>query len=685
MREAIIADCKKWGCGIMMSAENKQHVCLVNLLETAAEKGLYEKIFDAANEPIMVFDQQMQLVLANESARKLYDLGSSCQGARCWDIFQAGAKPCSHYPGHCWLRKVVQTGQPLRTTITQSPGKGENLPVEISASLIDCDKGADANVVVVLRWMPTAPLNDIDFFSKNIDQIEDLPRFTEALLESMGEGLLVIDTDYRIRNINRRFAEISGHTPQEVIGEHCYTVTHGSHIPCWSIADALHQCPAKKAFDSGEVTSVVHTHYDAQKHPHFVEVKAFPLKDSSGNVSQVIETHTDVTEKKNLELHLRQAEKMESLGTLAGGIAHDLNNILTPILGYSGIGLELLKESDPSFNKFHQIHEAAKRASDLVRQILAFSRRQVLEKTVVDMNRVIGGIQKMLDRVIREDISIVTDLEEGLWTFHADRTQMEQILFNLVVNARDAMPDGGKVYIETKNVADLESICHTCGEIMKGPYVLLQISDEGLGIEHEILSRIFDPFFTTKEMGHGTGIGLSTIMGIMHQHGGHVNVYSEVGMGSVFKVYLPVCKDNNCEGKENELIVENLKQLYGRGETLLLVDDNRAVRETLKNMLEGYNYKVIIAADGQEALGIFSEQRGGVDLIVTDVVMPGMNGRQLMLEIHRQHPTVPFLFMSGYSINAIHNHFILEDGIEYIQKPPMVKTFLQKIKKLLEK
>lgn len=526
-------------------------------------------------------------------------------------------------------------------------------------------------------------VRDIAEDSSNEERLGQSTRFTRALLDSMGEGVLILDTDFRIVETNKKFLEISQLQSDEVIGEHCYKISHNSEVPCWEIEHGgSHDCPTRIALETGRAASAIHVHTDARKRKHYVEVRAFPLKDETGKVFQVIETHTDITERKSLEERLQQAEKMEAIGTMAGGIAHDFNNILTPIIGNADLAMDAMSPADSWYEEFKEIKYAAGRAAELVRHILAFSRRQVLEKKRVNMSDVVRNLAKILTRVIHENVALETDLASDLWDISADPTQLEQIIVNLSVNARDAMPNGGKLLIETRNIHGLDSICHTCGEPMSGSYVLLMVSDNGTGIDEKILPHIFDPFFTTKKLGEGTGMGLSTVLGIMHQHDGHINVYSEAGLGSTFKVYFPKYEVPEGQTDGENALPEKGEKLLSK-ETILLVDDDSSVLRMLTRILSKSGYTILAASNGEEALTLFEQNRDTVDLVLTDVVMTGMGGRVLVEEIHAIRPDVPALFMSGYSLNAVHHKYILDKGIAYIQKPPTMEELLGKVREVL--
>ncbi|NDY42595.1 PAS domain-containing protein, partial [Dissulfurirhabdus thermomarina] len=331
-------------------------------------------------------------------------------------------------------------------------------------------------------------------------------RFRRALLDGLGEGVVVIDRGYRILEANAGYCRALGLAPGSAAGRSCYEVSHGSEVPCWQLGPD-HDCPVREAFENGRPASAVHRHRDAAGRTRYMEVRAIPLRDEAGLVSQVIETHTDVTEKMELENRLAAAQRMEALGTLAGGVAHDLNNVLMPIMGNVQIALMKLPADEPLRKNLEDVLRAAERAADLIRRILAFCRRQVIEKRRVDLNEVVRGLETLLRRLIREDVVLETVLADDLRAVSADPGQIEQVLVNLAVNARDAMPEGGTLLIETQNADRVDSVCSTCGERIRGPHVLLMVSDSGTGMDAETLSHIFEPFFTTKGPGQGTGLG----------------------------------------------------------------------------------------------------------------------------------------------------------------------------------
>jgi len=391
-------------------------------------------------------------------------------------------------------------------------------------------------------------------------------------------------------------------------------------------------------------------------------------------------SYIDITERKKLEEQLRQSQRMESVGRLAGGIAHDFNNLLTVVTGYSELMLGQLAEDSSLRNDAEEIKRAGERAASLTQQLLAFSRRQVLQPKVLDLNEVVSRMEKMLRRLIGENVELRTNPGAELWSVKADPGQVEQVLVNLVVNARDAMPGGGKLVIETGNVFLDEKYSREHLPAQPGPYVMFAISDTGVGMDKVTMSRVFEPFFTTKESGKGTGLGLSTVYGIVKQSGGYIWVYSEPGKGSTFKVYFPRTEDRAEDPHKASSPDEDLR---GKN-TVLVVEDEESIRKFACAVLSGYGYSVLPARDGEDALRVAGEHGGEISLLLTDVVMPRMGGRELYDRIRQQHSAVKVLFMSGYTDDAIVHHGVLDPGTAFLQKPFSPISLARKVKEVLE-
>ncbi len=388
----------------------------------------------------------------------------------------------------------------------------------------------------------------------------------------------------------------------------------------------------------------------------------------------------DMTEHRQLEGQFRQAQKMEAVGQLAGGVAHDFNNLLGVITGYSELLKKRLEAEHAGHKALEQIRKAADRAAGLTRQLLAFSRKQVLEPKVLDLNEVLGGVDKMLRRLIGEDIQIQTRFAEDLWQVKADPGQIEQVIMNLAVNARDAMPMGGQLTLETANVTLDAAYARTHTYVRPGLYVLLAVSDTGHGMDAETQSHIFEPFFTTKEPGKGTGLGLATVFGIVKQSGGHLNVYSEPGRGSTFKVYLP--RIDEVATKEEPATPS--PPVPTGTETILLVEDAEALRVMIREVLESGGYAVLEASQPEEALATAKAHPSPVHLMLTDVVLPRMSGPDLALSLAGVRPETRVLYMSGYTADAIGNHGVLEPGTHFIQKPFTAGDLLRKLRSVLD-
>ena len=392
-----------------------------------------------------------------------------------------------------------------------------------------------------------------------------------------------------------------------------------------------------------------------------------------------LELAFDITQQKRLEEQLQASQKMEAVGQLAGGVAHDFNNLLSVVVNYANFVLDGLHESDPLRKDVLEIRKAGDRAVSLTRQLLAFSRKQVLEPQVLDLNKTVAEMEPMLKRLIGEDVELVRTLATGLGKVKADPGQVEQVIMNLVVNARDAMPTGGRLTMETANVELDAGYARENPVITPGAYVLLAISDTGCGMDEEVRKRLFEPFFTTKELGKGTGLGLSTVYGIVKQSGGYIWVSSEPDQGSTFKVYLPRLMDETAPAT----VPKEEEEVLAGTETILVVEDEDAVREVAARMLRSAGYRVLTASNGSEALSSCEGHPEKIHLLLTDVVMPGMSGRQLAKRMREVRPELQILYMSGYLPSAIGHHGVLEPGEVFLHKPFNGKELRRKVRRAL--
>ncbi|HEV8482638.1 MAG TPA: response regulator [Blastocatellia bacterium] len=486
-----------------------------------------------------------------------------------------------------------------------------------------------------------------------------------ALFEAMTDVIHVLDSEGRYlkiaptkQNIYKPAAERIGRTLHEVFPK--------------EKADFFLGC-VRHALDEGPLHRVEYSLQIAGKEVWFEGSVSPMTKDS------VLWIGRDITERKTLEEQLRQSQKMEAIGQLAGGIAHDFNNLLTAITGYSDLTLRRLQAEDPLRSNIEEIKKAGERAAGLTRQLLAFSRKQVLQPKVFDLNSVVSELEKMLQRLIGEDIELrtVLDIEPG--RVKADPGQIEQVIMNLAVNARDAMPNGGKLTIEAKNIHLTEEYTHQHIAVDPGPYVMLAVSDTGTGMDEKTQARIFEPFFTSKEAGKGTGLGLSTVYGIVKQSEGDIRVYSEVGRGTTFKVYLPRVDESAQEYKRTTEVEENL---HGT-ESILLAEDEDIVRRLARQVLEMFGYKVIEAANGGAALLICERQQEPIHLLITDVIMPEMSGPELTDRLIRLRPEMKVLYMSGYTDSAVIHQGVIDEGTNFIQKPFTPSALARKVREVL--
>jgi len=399
------------------------------------------------------------------------------------------------------------------------------------------------------------------------------------------------------------------------------------------------------------------------------------------NNDMYVMTYEDITQAKLTEQQLLQAQKMESIGRLAGGIAHDFNNMLTVIYGHTQLGLLNLESNNPLYHRFEEIQKAAKRSSELTKNLLTFARKQPMQPKVLDVNMVVEDMLKMLKRLIGENIELIWKPRTDLWHVNLDPSQLNQVILNLVINAKDAISYKGTITIETDNITLDETYClHHIG-FTSGDYVILCISDNGAGMDKETLEHIFEPFFTTKPQGVGTGLGLSTVYGIVKQNNGFINVYSELNKGSSFKIYFP----RAIEDKETAKTDTKKQILKGREETILLVEDEEDILELCKTMLGELGYKVISARSPKEAIDKAQTFKGKIHLLLTDVIMPEMDGKELANQIKNIIPSIKCLFMSGYTSNAIIHNSILDEGLNYIQKPFTLNDLALKIRQALER
>ena len=499
---------------------------------------------------------------------------------------------------------------------------------------------------------------------------ESLVKLRQAV-DASGEVIFMTDRQGIITFVNPEFTRLYGYSETEVVGKATPRILKSGSQPPEKIAEFWRTLFARQVARGPIVNET--------KDGHLLTMhsSASPILDEADNIIGFLAIQRDITEHQRLEQQFIQAQKMEAVGRLAAGVAHDFNNLLTIINGHSALMLKQLPSDNPARESFADIKDAGERAAALTRQLLAFSRQQVCTSTILDLNAIVSDSIKMLRRLIGEDIELVFDPAPDVGKVSADAGQIEQVLMNLAVNSRDAMPRGGKLTLEVSNFQANKDYAARHYPMPPGSYVMLVVSDTGCGIDWATQARIFEPFFTTKEQGKGTGLGLATVYGIVKQNGGYIWVHSELGFGTTFKIYLPLV-EGTAEAKEARGVSA------GGSETVLLVEDELNVRSLARRMLESEGYKVLEAPGGMEALLMVSQHKGSIHLLLTDVVMPAMSGRELAEQLAKRHPEMRILYMSGYTDDTVVRHGVLESGVAFLQKPFAPEVLARKVREVLD-
>ncbi len=534
---------------------------------------------------------------------------------------------------------------------------------------------------------------DKDIILTNIRDITERKRVEEALIESekryrtilneMSEGYQEVDLAGNFSFFNEAFLNLFGYTREEMAG-----TSYSRYAAEESIADQVYQTynemyKTGKPLQKSEWDII---RKDGQRRT--LEYFAAVIKDVNniptgfrGIVRDITEIRQAEADQENLRAQLAQAQKMESVGRLAGGVAHDFNNMLSVIMGTAQLARMKMDASDPRYADFEQIEQAARRATEITRKLLAFARKQAISPRQLDLNGTVESMLNMLRRLIGEDIDLVWKPAAHLWPVKMDPTQIDQILANLCVNARDAIDGVGKLTIETRSKTFDRKYCKHHAGFTPGDFVLLAVSDTGCGMDRDTMDNLFDPFFTTKEVGKGTGLGLATVYGIVKQNNGFINVYSEPGQGSIFNIYLPRLVDDI----DAAPAVPGKKTAAGGSETILLVEDDPMILEMTTTVLKMLGYTVLAASSPGEAVRRVKNHTGAVHMIMTDVVMPEMNGRDLAGQISDLYPDIKLLFMSGYTADIISHQGVLDEGVAFIQKPFSIEDLTEKLREVLEK
>ena len=620
-----------------------------------AEKSRLDALIRGMKEGVVFADARDNVALLNPAAEDIFGITS--------------AEFLGDQLLHCYRCNIEQFAEKIQAIkegrLAHYAGEASYRDRDFEVAISPIKRDADYLGTVMV-------LHDITDRKRIEEALRETNETLQALIQSSPLAIVALDTSGNVKAWSKAAERIFGWSAHEAIGLSLPIVPDDKqaefHGLCERVlrGELLNEVEARRRRKDGS--------------PIEVRISAAPLYDSKGEVSGIMAILADFTEQKKLEEQLRHAQKMEAVGQLAGGIAHDFNNILTAIIGYGSILRMKMRDDDPLKHHAEQILAASQRAANLTKSLLAFSRKQILNIRPVNVNEIIKKVEGFLSRIIGEDIELRTALADKDLIVSADSGQMEQVLMNLATNARDAMPEGGLLTIETALMELDEKYIKTHAYGEPGEYAVISVTDTGAGMDEETRKRIFEPFFTTKEVGKGTGLGLAMVYGMIKQHKGYINVYSESGKGTTFKIYLPVVKS----AVETEKLSIERTSIIGGVETILLAEDDSAVRKLTKTVLEEYGYTVIEAEDGEEALNKFAGNEDSVRLLLLDVVMPKKNGNEVYAEIRKTHPAMKALFMSGYTANVIHKKGILDKDLHFISKPASPVELLRMVRKVLD-
>ncbi|NOZ25965.1 MAG: PAS domain S-box protein [Nitrospirae bacterium] len=614
----------------------------------------FRAVCESIADAVMVGDKNGTVQYLNPVAEKLTGwpekdaVGMPLE--RVFRIINEESREVVESPAAKVLREGLVVGLANHTLLISRDGS--EIPIADSGSPVRDGSGDVVGVVLVFRDQTEA--------RKAERSLQEARDFAEDIVATIREPLIVMDAHLKVISANPPFYRSFEVGEEETVDKYIYDLGNGQwNIP--RLRELLEDIlPHNTSFNDFKVE-----HDFEHIGKRVMLLNARRIHRGTSKTQMILLSIEDVTERTRLEEQYRQAQKLEAVGLLAGGVAHDFNNLLTVILGYGEVMLGTLQRDDPLREDLDKILNACHQGANLIHQLLAFSRKQTMQPEVLDLNRLLDSQKKLLQRLIGEDIEFATVFAEDLGLVKVDAGQIEQVVMNLVVNARDAMPHGGKLLIETANVELDEEYIRSHMSVVPGRYVMLAVTDTGIGMEKETQSKVFEPFFSTKEMGRGTGLGLSTVYGIVKQSGGHIWVYSEPGKGTTFKIYLPQTDDSPSIKRE---CTPDMEVRQGSGH-ILVVEDESAIRELVGLQLETIGYQVTLAANGKEALLAVEVEGLRPDLLITDVIMPGMSGAVLLERLRRVQPGLKVLFMSGYTDNVIVHQGVLDPGIPFIQKP----------------
>jgi PAS domain S-box-containing protein len=581
----------------------------------------------------------------------------------CYEVLHGFAEPCDRLGEKCVIQTVFETGEHYNLLKTHTLKDGTRAYIDTLVSPVKDDDGNVFQVVAALRDVT-------DLMETHEALKESEARFSTIFKASPVGKAITRLSDSKYVDVNTAWEIDTGYTREEAIGHTPMELNlwvnpedRDQMIRNLQEKGTIHDFESQIRHKSGKLVDML---FSAE------------LINLAGE-QYLLTVAQNITERKKLETQLLQAQKMESVGRLAGGVAHDFNNMLSVILGHTEMLMESIDPGQPIYEDLVEIQNAGRRSADLTRQLLSFARKQIIDPRVIDLDDAIKEMLKMLKRLIGEDIDIAWMPAHDLWPVKIDPGQIDQLLANLSVNARDAITGVGKVTIETANAVFDEAYCASHPGFVPGEFVMLAVSDDGSGIEKDILDNIFEPFFTTKDVGRGTGLGLSTVYGIVKQNNGFINVYSEPGKGSTFRIYIPRFEGISTDAHADiPLLPER-----SAGETVLVVEDELPVLKLTQRILERLGYKVLPANSPAEAIRLAKEHAGKIDLLITDVVMPEMNGRDLANQLLSTNPELKQLFMSGYTANAVAHRGVLEEGVYFLQKPFSTIDLAAKVRKAL--
>jgi two-component system, cell cycle sensor histidine kinase and response regulator CckA len=626
------------------------------LAEAAQKKSeeQYKTLFEQANDAIIIMTQDEEIILkANIRALEMYGFTRE-------EFIGMSMKKISHDFESCeaQIARTLEQGFIRNIECIHYRKDGTQLNVLVNASVIEFN---DKQVILSIN-------RDITERKK----VEETMQLLAHTMESISEIANITDLNDRITFVNEAFLHIYGYQRSEIIGQHISKV--------WSpnnkdglIEEVIRQ--SRIGSWKGEILNMTK---DGREFP--LSLHTSQVRDEQGNIIGLVGISEDISTLKNLEAQLLQSQKMEAIGRLAGGVAHDFNNMIAIILGYASLIEEELIDSDPLKQHVTAIISAAERSANLTKQLLAFARKQVIAPVVLNLNDSLSTLSHMLTRLIGEDISLTLKLAEYLWNVKIDPIQVDQILTNLSTNARDAIENVGTIIIETSNTIIEKEYAQDHVDVIPGEYVQLSFSDDGKGMDKATLNRVFEPFFTTKLKGSGTGLGLATIFGIVKQNNGFISVYSELHHGTLFKIFLP-----RFYGQAEKKVKQTASKLHRGTETVLVVEDEEGLLNLAKMTLEMYGYKVITAESPGDAILTYEQYHQQIHLLITDVVMPGMNGKELYDRLSLIQPGLRVIYMSGYTADIVTERGILEEGMQFIQKPFKPMDLVAKVQQVLKK